>query len=59
MFRYRVYDKDEERFRNVVFKDRVENLTEVKKREFKALFAGDPEYSHTLRIISGPMEVDG
>lgn len=58
MFKYRVYDKSVGKFKNVFFKDMVENLTKIEKREFKAMFANDPEHPHILRIISGPVEVE-
>lgn len=58
MYKYRVYDKTINKFRNVKFNNKVEDITVVDRREFRAYFASDPERPHLLRIISGPVEED-
>lgn len=57
MFKYRVLDRNTNKFTNIVLKDRVENLTEMRGREFWCKNSKDPR-PHLLRIIEGPVEVN-
>lgn len=58
MFKYRVFDKNVNKFINIELKDRVENLTEVRGHEFWAKFTNIDE-PHLFRIIEGPIKVVG
>ena len=56
MVGYRVFDKTERKFRNIVVKDEIEKLTSMAGREFQA-FVNDGMSLHVLRIIEGPCKV--